>query len=169
MILKCKNAFKEVGKENSPTITSFTRNVSQREQNKNTVPSVTGLLIKDLRGKNKSSDIQGLLAHAKKFAVSPLLRFLEKCFSYVVQDIFLHTHPPRLQDQTTSPLLPFPALPPALHPSRLSSTKHCCCAVTAEYSHIARALSHQGTFFQPHSRMTPTSCCSSSSTPPSCK
>lgn len=76
-----------------------------------------------------------------------MLRFLEKHFSCVVQNAFLHIHPPRLQDQTTSPLLPFPALPPTPHPSRLSSTKHRCCVATAEYSHIAPALSHQGTFF----------------------
>lgn len=107
MILKCKNAFKEVGKK-PPTITSFTRNASQREQNKNTVPSVTGLLIKNLRGKNKCSDIQGLLAHAKKICCFSLALIPRKTFLFAVQDIFLHTHPPKLQDQTTSPLLPLP-------------------------------------------------------------
>lgn len=120
MILKCKNAFKEVGKKNPYNYKLYQECIPEGAKQKYCALS-NWIVDKGPEGKNKSSDIQGLLAHAKNFAVSLLLLFLEKRFSYVVQALFLHTHPPRLQDKTTSPSLAIPSSAPCppTHPDCL--------------------------------------------------
>lgn len=162
MILKCKNAFKEVGKTNSCNYQLYQECIPEGTKQKHCALS-KWIVDKGPEGKkNKSSDIQGLLAHAKKFVVSLLsLKNVSPMLCKIPFSTPTHTDY-RIR------LLPPPAMPssaPFPPPTQWPFTKHRCCATTAEYSHIAPALSHQN--FPLYSGMAPSYC--SSSTPPSCE